>query len=248
MKVLNIMSAFIVVVCNIWVSFNHSLELFLAGGFKGGLEYVAVVGVEVTFLMGGLNIVASRLKGVSPGAPAVMGGLLGVLLVSWSNIAAGWAYGITGVLLGLATPISLLVAEAILSRAIMNHRELSNQEDEAGEIEQLSTSEPVSNQPGEPTRIEPVQTVENVPMELVENAPDELVESTNELTNISTDGSTKKSTGKSTTPSTDKPTKLAWKIYHQTGSIPTRTELMKKAKCTQYQARKTLAELKQQIS
>jgi hypothetical protein len=119
LRILNITAAFLVVVCNLVVSFNHSLELFLAGGFTGGLEYVAVVAVEVTFLMGGLNIVASRLKGVSPGAPAVMGGLLGVLLVSWSNVAAGWAYGVTGVLLGLATPMSLLVAEAILSRAIL---------------------------------------------------------------------------------------------------------------------------------
>ncbi|MBN2910990.1 hypothetical protein JQC72_15975 [Polycladomyces sp. WAk] len=119
MRYINVIGAIIVLVANMIVSYNHSIQLFQSGGFHGWMAHVAVIGSECTFVMGALNIVVSRLKGVSPGVPAMLGGLLGVALVSWSNVAAGWEYGITGVLLGLATPASLIVAEAILSRAIL---------------------------------------------------------------------------------------------------------------------------------
>src|SRR5690606_30025602 len=100
MKAINIIGAFTVLACNLVVSFSHTLGLFRAGGFSGGLEIIATVGVETVFIMGALNIVVARLRGVSPGVPAILGGLLGVALVSWSNVSAGWEYGITGILLG----------------------------------------------------------------------------------------------------------------------------------------------------
>lgn len=133
MKAINIIGAFTVLACNLVVSFSHTLDLFRAGGFSGGLEIIATVGVETVFIMGALNIVVARLRGVSPGAPAVMGGLLGVVLVSWSNVAAGWEYGWPGVLLGLATPASLIVAEAILSREIVQRREAGRKWEESRE-------------------------------------------------------------------------------------------------------------------
>jgi hypothetical protein len=43
MRFINVFGALVVVICNIYVSFNHSLELFCTGGFGGGLEYVAVI-------------------------------------------------------------------------------------------------------------------------------------------------------------------------------------------------------------
>ncbi|WP_044641935.1 hypothetical protein [Risungbinella massiliensis] len=128
MRKINILGAFLVLICNIAVSFHHSLELFRSGGFTNGLEYLAVVAAEITFIMGGLNIVASRLAGYSPGLPAYLGGLLGVALVGWSNVSAGWNYGVTGILLGAFTPLSLILSEAILSRAIIQGRKQQNQE------------------------------------------------------------------------------------------------------------------------
>lgn len=59
MKSINVIGAFTVLLCNIIVSFDHSLELFRAGGFTGSLAYVAVIGAEVTFLMGAFNLVSS---------------------------------------------------------------------------------------------------------------------------------------------------------------------------------------------
>jgi hypothetical protein len=129
MKALNITGAFVVLICNLVVSFDHSLELFRAGGFTGRLAYLAVIGAEVTFIMGALNLVSSRMRGISPGLPATSGFILGVLLVSWANVSAGWSYGLTGVLLGLATPISLIIVEAILSRAIINRKKEDAQDD-----------------------------------------------------------------------------------------------------------------------
>lgn len=140
LRVINIIGAFLVLVCNIVVSFNHSLELFRYGGFTNGLEYVGVVAAEITFIMGGLNIVSSRLAGYSPGIPAYLGGLLGVALIGWSNISAGWEYGLTGILLGAFTPLSLILSEAILSRAIIQGRK-KPQED----ITHVITADEVSN-------------------------------------------------------------------------------------------------------
>lgn len=121
MKAINIIGAFVVLVANLVVSYNHSIELFHMGGFQGWMTHIAVIGAEVTFLMAALNIVVSRTKGEEVGKPAIAGGFLGVGLVSWSNIYAGWEFGIFGVLLGCVTPISLVIAESILSRAFLQN-------------------------------------------------------------------------------------------------------------------------------
>lgn len=119
MKIINIIGAAIVLLANIFVSFNHSLELFRLGGFGGSLAIIGVVGAEVAFLLGVLNMTVSKLRGIPPGLPAYIGFLLGVSLILWSNIRAGLMAGITGIVLGAYTPMSLIVAEMILGRAIL---------------------------------------------------------------------------------------------------------------------------------
>ena len=149
MRALHILGAFLVLGCNLVVSFSHTLDLFRAGGFRGGLEYVGAVGVETVFLMGAFSIVYARLKGQSPDIPSIMGGLLGVALVSWSNVRAGLAYGWTGILLGLSTPASLVVAEAILSRALVRWRvEAGEREAASGRVGELKQA---PAKMGEPT-------------------------------------------------------------------------------------------------
>ena len=148
MRVFNILGGLGVLLCNIVVSYNHSIELFQSGGFEGWMAHVAVIGAETTFILGALNIVVARLRGVSPGAPAILGGLLGVALVSWSNAAAGWSYGLPGILLGLATPASLIVAEAMISREIL-HRRAAMENLEKGKVEAMTEErKPVENDAG----------------------------------------------------------------------------------------------------
>ncbi len=120
LRVINIIGATIVLLANIYVSFNHSIELFRLGGFDGELAYIGVVGAEVTFLLGVLNITVAKLKGVKAGYPSYAGFYLGVTLILWSNIYAGLGAGVFGIILGAATPLSLIIAESIIGRAILH--------------------------------------------------------------------------------------------------------------------------------
>lgn len=158
MRGINITGALVVLLCNLVVSYNHSIQLFQAGGFTGWMAHVAVVAAETTFILGALNIVVARTRGNPPGAPAILGGLLGVALVSWSNVSAGWEKGITGILLGLATPASLIVAEAILSRAILQQRE-----EQGGETEPVGDHPATEEEP--PTEPGWIQEIREIPEE-----------------------------------------------------------------------------------
>lgn len=201
MRVINVIGGVIVLLANLIVSYNHSIELFQSGGFNGWMAHVAVIGAETTFILGALNIVVARLRGESPGGPAILGGLLGVALVSWSNVSAGWEYGSTGILLGLATPASLIVAEAILSRAIIRQRKAES----PSEVEAAEETSP-------PEKEESPEVMEQV-VEQVE-------------------------------PSAD-PVAVALEVMEKEGKPPGRKKLMELARCTEWEARKALAALKE---
>lgn len=165
------------------------------GGFTGDLAYVGVVGAEVTFLLGVLNMTISKLKGEDPGVPAKAGFSLGVTLILWSNIHSGISAGITGIILGAVTPASLIVAEAIIGRAIL-HRvpEGSKMEDE----EILPTPDNSQDNPDN-------------------SQEDSLLET-------------------------------ALELYQKNGKIPSRRSFMQIAKATEWQARKTIESLKENIA
>ena len=126
MRFISVFGGVIVLICNLVVSFSHTLDLFRAGGLTGGMEYVAALGVETAFLTFAVGIVVARLRQTHPGWPATIGGLLGVGLATWANIRAGWPYGVVGILLGIYFPAMLLVAEANLARVATMRRQ-SNQ-------------------------------------------------------------------------------------------------------------------------
>lgn len=135
MKIINIIGAAIVLLANIYVSFNHSIELFRMGGFSGEIAYMGVIGAEVTFLLGVLNVTVAKLKGEKAGYPAYAGFYLGVALILWSNIHAGLMFGVTGIILGAVTPVSLIVAESIIGRAIIHVTPTSQKVEEDPEQE-----------------------------------------------------------------------------------------------------------------
>lgn len=127
MRGLTIFVSFIVLVCVVIISYSHSLALFEMGGFTGYFRHLGVIVVEATFVLGFLNIVIARFQGRSPGKPAVVGGIYGVLLVGWANIQAGLDYGLYGVLLGVAMPIGLVITESILAHALIRSRNTSEE-------------------------------------------------------------------------------------------------------------------------
>ncbi|WP_131924223.1 hypothetical protein [Hazenella coriacea] len=71
------------------------------------------------------------------GAPTIISALIGTALVGWSNINAGMAHGIEGIILGLVTPTLLICSEAMLSHTILNlsdHRKAQKEELNSPEI------------------------------------------------------------------------------------------------------------------
>ena len=120
MRGLNIFGAMVVLAANLYVSFNHTLDLFESAGFTGNRAVVATIGAEAGFLVGVVNLVVARFKGIQPGWPAKASGALGLFLVGWSNVAAGWPYGVVGVALGLYIPAMMFATEANLGWSLSN--------------------------------------------------------------------------------------------------------------------------------
>lgn len=120
MRGLNIGGAAIVLLANLYVSFNHTLDLFQSAGFVGDEAVVATIGAEAGFLVGVVNLVVARFKGIRPSWPAKASGALGLFLVGWSNVAAGWPYGLVGVALGLYIPAMMFTTEANLGWSLSN--------------------------------------------------------------------------------------------------------------------------------
>jgi len=235
------------------------------------MAHVAVVGCEVTFLLGALNLVVSRMKGESPGAPAILGGLLGVLMVGWSNVSAGWEYGITGILLGLATPAALVISEAILSRAILQHSKKEEatpsqveEEREATEIHSSNTVEPVEEMESYPSSVqEAMEEVATTAEEAEENSSkvesqdSNVLEETPNNAGESSQPEEKDSSKLEESP-TDReeleensprtPLEWAWYLYKQKGKLPTRREIMEKAGCKEWPARTARKEVEKRIN
>jgi len=122
MRFISVLGGAVVFLCNLYISFFHTLDLFRSGGLTGGMEYVAAIGAEIAFFTFAVTIVYARLRHIRPGWPSILGGLLGVSLVGWSNIAAGWSYGLVGILIGIYFPAMLLVVEANLTRTAAMRR------------------------------------------------------------------------------------------------------------------------------
>ena len=171
MRVLNIIGASIVLIANVYVSFTHSIELFKSGGFSNELAYMGVIGAETTFLLVVLNLVVSKLKGEKVGPPAYAGFYLGVMLILWSNIAAGVSAGVVGIILGAVTPASLIVSEMILTKAILQHQK--RKQSSQNKMEKSQPKTPKSEQEISKSNL---QTVGENTSQKSKDDPDKLVE------------------------------------------------------------------------
>lgn len=275
MRALNIVGGSIVLVCVVAVSYSHTLALFGMGGFTGIFQHMAVIAVEVTFLLGALNMVVSRFKGRHPGIPAIIGGLFGVGIVGWGNIEAGVNYGIHGVLLGAAIPISLIIAEAILSKAILQRmkeqpegepaityhtneeqekeptitQESPNQWEDSQERNHEGELPPITTQ--EEKNI--TQAITNESPKVLEESPSDTNEAPKEREEPPKDLEKKETaqaiTQESPTIETDPEIiyGVAWEMYEKNGEPPTRRGLAEAANTTEHRARKAIDRLKAEL-
>lgn len=130
MKLLNALSALLVLGCATWLSLHHTHDLFVGVGYTSRQAWVATIMSETMFIVGGINLAAARLRGYKPGTPAYLGFIQGVALVGWSNIAATYKYGIDGWLLGSSIVSAVLIMEAIMTNATKKADENAEQEPE----------------------------------------------------------------------------------------------------------------------
>lgn len=108
-----------IIALNIYVSFNHTLELYRSAGFSHGglMDFCATLALELVFVSGSvINIVNIKNgKHWKERIASTSVGIAGIALIMWSNISALWGHGVTGVILGIITPLSIIGFEFILA-------------------------------------------------------------------------------------------------------------------------------------
>jgi hypothetical protein len=74
--------------------------------------------MEIVFVMSAAVILHRRMKGLKLPVYTTAGFVFGVVVVTWGNIRVSLDLGIEGILLGLAVPIAVVLAEGIFSEAV----------------------------------------------------------------------------------------------------------------------------------
>lgn len=104
--------------CAIYVSYNHTIELFVVHGTPYVHAIAATVTVELIFVLSALIIVVGKLKHRPIGFIGTAGFLYGAGISGWANVAYYAQHGISGVLIGIAIPLGVLISESMVTKAI----------------------------------------------------------------------------------------------------------------------------------
>lgn len=235
MKFLQIFGGLVILVFNLVVSFYHSLQLFRAGGYTGVHAYLAVGAIEILFLVCAFTIIANRIKGTKPSTFTKAGGVIGVGVVMWSNIHAGIDYGITGIILGALIPLTLVVAEGVVSSEIITKSPAakSTTKEEVTSTNKLVSTNTTNNDSTSTT------TKKTNVVEITKNT------STRNNTKSTNDNSTNKQKKRTTRMDLTPIREAAIKYQQEHGKLPGRTTLQRLTGCRENHARIVLDELKQ---
>ena len=253
MKFLQIFGGLVILVFNLVVSFYHSLQLFRAGGYTGVHAYLAVGAIEILFLVCAFTIIANRIKGTKPSTFTKAGGVIGVGVVMWSNIHAGIDYGITGIILGALIPLTLVVAEGVVSSEIITKSPAakSTTKEAPGTSTNFTTKEEVTStnklvSTNETTNLVTTNTTNNDSTSTTTKKTNVVEITKNTSTRNSTNGNSTNKQKKSTTRMDLAPIREAAIKYQQEhGKLPGRTLLQRLTGCRENHARIVLDELKQ---
>lgn len=104
--------------CAIYVSFAHTIELFVVHGTPYTHAIAATVTVELIFILSALIIVVGKLKSRPIGFIGTAGFLYGAGISGWANVAYYAQHGISGVLIGISIPLGVLISESMVTKAI----------------------------------------------------------------------------------------------------------------------------------
>lgn len=130
MNILIITFGFLILSCAIYVSYNHTIELFVVHGTPYAHAIAATVTVELIFVLSALIIVVGKLKSRPIGFIGTVGFLYGASISGWANVSYYASHGISGWLIGIAIPLGVLISESMVTKAIT---EFSNSRKEQSE-------------------------------------------------------------------------------------------------------------------
>jgi len=137
--------------CAIYVSYNHTIELFVVHGTPYVHALAATVTVELIFVLSALIIVVGKLKHRPIGFIGTAGFLYGAGISGWANVSYYASHGISGWLIGLSIPLGVLISEAMVTKAITEfsskskHPVVSNSNSSSNDYESSSKLEPSSH-------------------------------------------------------------------------------------------------------
>lgn len=237
MRGLNIFGAMVVLAANLYVSFNHTLDLFESAGFTGNRAVVATIGAEAGFLVGVVNLVVARFKGIQPGWPAKASGVLGLFLVGWSNVAAGWPYGVVGVALGLYIPAMMFATEANLGWSLSNKPTKEDGQTTPSKADQPTKT---TNQDQPATKVVGREDKPTSKPTSATNGREDTNQTTNKPSNV-VDMADRKSTRGKADPRLVEKLK---EFIEKEGRFPSEREFAIYADVSRYQARKAIKEYK----
>ena len=277
MRAWSIILGVVIFLCVVSVSFSHTVDLYKRVGFALWEAIGITIAVETTFFLSGWSILWHRYRGQKPGGPAYAGFLYGVTLVLFSNAAYTvgldvlFENKIAQWVLALSVVLGVLIAESIISKNLL-HREdghaggwslqdkekVEEKEVETAtkEVEKVSTSSDIST-PSTPSKNLSITTPTSNPSNSTASNSSTLSTPTMEKKRVEVEKAKSREENHQEVEENrsrtlekveaGKAARKALEIYEREGELPGRRRLMEEAGVSEWEARKTLQELRRKV-
>jgi hypothetical protein len=116
----------VILLCILLASAAHSLELLRYAGASHGIEYVLLVAWEATFIFSSVVVDQGFQRGQPRAIVPWLTFFVGLTFVEASNII-GMADNVVGLLIGIFTPILLLLSKLLLAHQFKNRKKIATQ-------------------------------------------------------------------------------------------------------------------------
>jgi len=267
MRAWSIILGVVIFLCVVSVSFAHTVDLYKRVGFELWEARMFTVAVEVTFLLSGWTILWRRLQGQKPGTAAYAGFLYGIVLVLFSNsaytVGLDWLFqnNIAQWTLAISVVLGVLVSESIISQNLAELHRKDGDHQHAGGWS-LQDKEKVEEMEMETEKVSTPSTPSNNLSTLSTNSTPSIL-STPTMEEMDEKKSMEKAEGEkerrqeveekrlpaveNVEEEMESVARKALEIYQQEGRLPGRKRLMEEAGVSEWEARKTLQELRRKV-
>jgi hypothetical protein len=145
----------VILLCILLASAAHSLELLRYAGASHGIEYVLLVAWEATFIFSSVVVDQGFQRGQPRAIVPWLTFFVGLTFVEASNII-GMADNVVGLLIGIFTPILLLLSKLLLAHQFKNRKKIATP---STEEKPALKPEPALEKSGETPTQTPVEKV-----------------------------------------------------------------------------------------